>query len=138
MVALLRRRVDRDAAVAALPPKRISPKTCQAGFHLVHPLGSDTFTPGIRKQDAGARQFYEMPRRAPPLAASRMGQALAVTPRAPGALRCHGEMRSRKAFGAIRPACSMVVVAKLIPPDILVEIEADAVIGSRGEGEASG
>ena len=37
--------------------------------------------------------------------------------------RAHGE-----AFGAIRPACAMVEVARLIAPEILVEIEADAVI----------
>jgi enamine deaminase RidA (YjgF/YER057c/UK114 family) len=40
--------------------------------------------------------------------------------------RAHGE-----AFAAIRPACTMVEVAKLIAPEILVEIEADAVIGER-------
>ena len=39
--------------------------------------------------------------------------------------RAHGE-----AFGAIRPACSMVEVSRLIAPEILVEIEADAVIGA--------
>ncbi|MFO1412856.1 MAG: RidA family protein [Burkholderiales bacterium] len=39
--------------------------------------------------------------------------------------RAHGE-----AFAAIRPACAMVEVAKLIAPEILVEIEADAVIGA--------
>ena len=39
--------------------------------------------------------------------------------------RAHGE-----AFASIRPACSMVEVAKLIAPEILVEIEADAVIGA--------
>ena len=39
--------------------------------------------------------------------------------------RAHGEM-----FGAIRPACSMVEVARLIAPEMLVEIEADAVIGA--------
>ena len=37
--------------------------------------------------------------------------------------RAHGE-----AFGAIRPACAMVEVARLIDPDMLVEIEADAVV----------
>jgi len=37
--------------------------------------------------------------------------------------RAHGEV-----FGAIRPATAMVEVAKLISPEILVEIEADAYI----------
>jgi enamine deaminase RidA (YjgF/YER057c/UK114 family) len=42
--------------------------------------------------------------------------------------RAHGE-----AFRDIRPACAMVEVAKLISPEILVEIEADAVIASDDE-----
>ena len=38
--------------------------------------------------------------------------------------RAHGEV-----FASIRPATAMVEVAKLIDPDMLVEIEADAYVG---------
>ncbi|MBA3260734.1 MAG: RidA family protein [Gemmatimonadales bacterium] len=38
--------------------------------------------------------------------------------------RAHGEV-----FGRIRPATAMVQVCRLISPEMLVEIEADAVIG---------
>jgi enamine deaminase RidA (YjgF/YER057c/UK114 family) len=37
--------------------------------------------------------------------------------------RAHGEV-----FGAIRPATSMIEVRRLISPDMLIEIEADAVV----------
>jgi enamine deaminase RidA (YjgF/YER057c/UK114 family) len=39
--------------------------------------------------------------------------------------RAHGE-----AFRDIRPACTMVEVARLIAPELLVEIEADAIVGA--------
>jgi|SRR5579864_1428181 len=40
--------------------------------------------------------------------------------------RAHGEF-----FGKILPACSMVQVSQLISPEMLVEIEADAVVSDR-------
>jgi enamine deaminase RidA (YjgF/YER057c/UK114 family) len=39
--------------------------------------------------------------------------------------RAHGEV-----FGAVRPATSMVEVARLIDPAMLVEIEAEAIVGA--------
>jgi enamine deaminase RidA (YjgF/YER057c/UK114 family) len=46
--------------------------------------------------------------------------------------RAHGE-----AFGAVRPATSLVEVGRLVDPAMLVEIEAEAVVGSREEDGAA-
>jgi enamine deaminase RidA (YjgF/YER057c/UK114 family) len=40
--------------------------------------------------------------------------------------RAHGEF-----FGKIRPACVMVEVSRLVNPDMLVEIEAEAILGAK-------
>jgi enamine deaminase RidA (YjgF/YER057c/UK114 family) len=39
--------------------------------------------------------------------------------------RAHGEL-----FSEIRPACTMVEVARLVAPEMLVEIEADAIVAA--------
>jgi enamine deaminase RidA (YjgF/YER057c/UK114 family) len=41
--------------------------------------------------------------------------------------RAHGAV-----FAGIRPAATMVEVSRLIAPDLLVEIEADAIVGGQG------
>jgi enamine deaminase RidA (YjgF/YER057c/UK114 family) len=41
--------------------------------------------------------------------------------------RAHGEV-----FGSVRPAATMVEVSKLIDPDMLVEIEAEAIVPDAG------
>jgi enamine deaminase RidA (YjgF/YER057c/UK114 family) len=47
--------------------------------------------------------------------------------------RAHGEF-----FGAVRPASTMVEVSRLIDPDLLVEIEAEAYLSVSGTGAGDG
>ena len=47
--------------------------------------------------------------------------------------RAHGAV-----FGEIRPACTMVEVSRLIDPDMLVEIEVEAVVGGLPGAESKG
>lgn len=44
--------------------------------------------------------------------------------------RAHGEV-----FATVRPATSMIEISRLIDPDMLVEIEAEAIVGGAGVAE---
>jgi enamine deaminase RidA (YjgF/YER057c/UK114 family) len=43
----------------------------------------------------------------------------------------------REVFGSVRPATSMVQVSRLIAPEMLVEIEAEAIVAGGGAGDGS-
>jgi enamine deaminase RidA (YjgF/YER057c/UK114 family) len=45
--------------------------------------------------------------------------------------RAHGEF-----FGAIRPTTAMIEVSRLVGPDMLIEIEAEAVVGAKVQAQA--
>jgi enamine deaminase RidA (YjgF/YER057c/UK114 family) len=47
-------------------------------------------------------------------------------------VRAHGEV-----FASVRPASTLVAVSRLVSPDMLVEIEAEAVIGATEEPSAT-
>jgi enamine deaminase RidA (YjgF/YER057c/UK114 family) len=93
--------------------------------------GADGRLVGIGDPGAQARQALENIRRALEQAGARMDDVVRTRiyvtdiSRWEDIGRAHGA-----AFGAIRPATSMVEVRALIDPDMLVEIEAEAIIGS--------
>ncbi len=84
---------------------------------------------GVGDMGAQARQVIENLRRALEQCGARLEDVVRTRmyvtdiARWEAVGRVHGEY-----FGAIRPATSMVEVRKLIDPDMLVEIEAEAII----------
>ncbi|MDB4892095.1 MAG: endoribonuclease [Gemmatimonadetes bacterium] len=91
--------------------------------------GADGKVVGVGDMGAQARQALENVRRALEQCGARLEDVVRTRmyvtdiARWEAVGRVHGEY-----FGAIRPATSMVEVNKLIDPDMLVEIEAEAII----------
>ena len=93
------------------------------------PIGPDGKTVGIGDPAAQTRRCVEVIRIALEQAGATLGDVVRTrtffTRRADWEAigRAHGE-----AFGSVRPASTMAIVAGLIDPDWLVEIEADAIV----------
>jgi reactive intermediate/imine deaminase len=91
--------------------------------------GADGKVVGVGDMGAQARQALENVRRALEQAGARLEDVVRTRiyvtdiSRWEAVGRVHGEY-----FGAIRPTTSMVEVVRLIDPDMLVEIEAEAII----------
>jgi len=91
--------------------------------------GADGEIVGVGDMGAQARQALENVRRALEQAGARLEDVVRTRiyvtdiSRWEAVGRVHGEY-----FGAIRPTTSMVEVVRLIDPDMLVEIEAEAII----------
>ena len=91
--------------------------------------GADGEVVGVGDMGAQARQALENVRRALEQAGARLEDVVRTRiyvtdiSRWEAVGRVHGEY-----FGAIRPTTSMVEVVRLIDPDMLVEIEAEAII----------
>ncbi len=95
------------------------------------PIGADGRTVGVGDPAAQARRCIEIAKAALDEAGAGLADVvrtrIMITRRQDWEAigRAHGE-----AFGAIRPASTMVVVAGFLDPDWLVEIELDAVLSS--------
>jgi reactive intermediate/imine deaminase len=91
--------------------------------------GADGKVVGVGDMGAQARQALENIRRALEQSGARLEDVVRTRiyvtdiSRWEAVGRVHGEY-----FGAIRPTTSMVEVVRLIDPDMLVEIEAEAII----------
>lgn len=139
-------------APAAAPPawaadrQRVSsgaPWEASVGYARAVRVGPFVYVAGTTGVDADGRAvpggMYAQTRRAFAIALEALGRAgataadvvrtrLYVTDAAHvgEATRAHAEL-----FGAVRPAATLVVVAALIDPALLVEVEVDAVVGGR-------
>lgn len=128
--------MDRQNVSSASPyePTIGFSRAVRVGHHVfvsgTAPIGPDGQTVGVGDAYAQARRCLEIIEAALLKAGARTSDVVRTRTFLVDASlweqvgRAHGEY-----FSAIRPASTMVQVARLLDPDWLVEIEADAVVG---------